>query len=70
MNPIPEAPAQYESWLLRLRQTTRDGRLICQIMLICLPSQETRYFADLASMTAYLAQSTDAALTTENGGLR
>ena len=57
-NSKQEPPVQYESHLLRLRHTTRDGRPVCQAMLIHLPSRETRYFSDLAGLMDYLEQGT------------
>lgn len=49
--------ATYESYLVRLRRTVRDGEPTCQVMLICLPAQETHYFPDLAALKDCLANS-------------
>lgn len=53
-----EPSIQYESHLLRLRHTLRNGQRVCQVTLIQLPSQETRYFADLERLMAFLAEQT------------
>lgn len=56
MDSRSEPPVHYESCLLRLRRTVRDGEPVCQVMLICLPSQETYYFADPEKFAIFLAQ--------------
>jgi hypothetical protein len=37
---------RYASYLLRLRWVERDGRRICQAMLISVATEEQRTFAD------------------------
>ena len=58
----------YDSYLVRLRRTVRDGEQTCQVTLICLPAQETHYFPDLESLMGCLTNGAVASRTLDSTG--
>jgi hypothetical protein len=53
MKPDPDR-ASYASYLLRMRWALRDGRPVCQAMLIDVLSKQERRFPDLSGLVSYL----------------
>jgi hypothetical protein len=56
---MPEAPQEYQSYLLRLWRTSSQGNAVWRASLESAQTGERRGFADLESLFAFLEEQTD-----------